>query len=199
VPLAGESPSRHEGMCRRGHISRDVLVANCATAYSRGDLATSAMSAAPSMIRPGSSLGREWAGRPTGFAWVAPAKSGIYQGFLASVVEAEPGDLTDSAGVRRCARETYLLQGFSSGRRLGERDQMAFKPPKAPGIRARKNPAFAGLLSGRPDLNRGPHRPELWAKSAGVVRSACKSVGPGASSPPLQNLGYSGRLPGFRQ
>jgi hypothetical protein len=88
------------------------------------------------------------------------------------------GGLTGSAGARRGARETGLLQGFSSGPRLGERDQIAPKPPRAPSLRARKNPAFAGLLSGRSDLNRGPHRPELWAKSGGAVRSPCKSTVP---------------------
>ena len=53
-------------------------------------------------------------------------------------------------------------------------------------IRPNKTPHFAGLLSGRPDLNRGPHRPELWAKSRGVVRSTCKSTGSHIASAPAR-------------
>jgi hypothetical protein len=51
--------------------------------------------------------------------------------------------------------------------------------------------------SGRPDLNRGPHRPELWAKSGGVVRSACKSMGSGLGSPPLRSSAFAVDSRGF--
>jgi hypothetical protein len=51
---------------------------------------------------------------------------------------------------------------------------------------AKKNPPFAGLSqSGRPDLNRGPHRPELWAKFWVVARNAWKSHGLVVPAPPL--------------
>jgi hypothetical protein len=46
-------------------------------------------------------------------------------------------------------------------------------------------------------LNRGPHRPELWAKYAGVAGSACKSVGSGASSPPLRSSDIAGDCRGL--
>jgi hypothetical protein len=36
-------------------------------------------------------------------------------------------------------------------------------------------------------LNSGPHRPELWAKPGGVVRSTCKSTGSGLGSRPLRS------------
>ena len=52
-------------------------------------------------------------------------------------------------------------------------------------IPSEQNPCkWAKNESGRPDLNRGPHRPELWARSAGAVRSTCKSMGSGLGSPP---------------
>ena len=53
--------------------------------------------------------------------------------------------------------------------------------------------------SGRPDLNRGPHRPELWAKSASrckkylqIGRFRCRLTS-------SQILGFCGGFPGFRQ
>jgi hypothetical protein len=38
--------------------------------------------------------------------------------------------------------------------------------------------------SGRPDLNRGPHRPELWAKFWVVVRDTWKSADLVVAAPP---------------
>jgi hypothetical protein len=69
------------------------------------------------------------------------------------------------------------------------------RPPrglKAPGARARKNPAFTGLLSGRPDLNRGPHRPERcalpgcatprWAQYPTAAEGTCSRKGAAAAA-----------------
>ena len=44
--------------------------------------------------------------------------------------------------------------------------------------RIRENPVATGIFSqsGRPDLNRGPHRPELRARSTGAARSPCKVI-----------------------
>lgn len=39
--------------------------------------------------------------------------------------------------------------------------------------------------SGRPDLSRGPHRPESWAKSRAAKGNTCKALTSGVDSPPL--------------
>ena len=63
-----------------------------------------------------------------------------------------------------------------------------------------KNPAYAGFFeSGRPDLNRGPHRPELRAKFGATVKSTCKSLGLRCELTSSQILGFCGSFPGFRQ
>ena len=68
------------------------------------------------------------------------------------------------------------------------------------GLNAYQKSCICGAFtSGRPDLNRGPHRPELWAKFAVAVRSTCKSVGSGVSSPPLSSSDLAVGFPGFRQ
>ena len=70
--------------------------------------------------------------------------------------------------------------------------------PDREASRPTKNPAFAGFFeSGRPDLNRGPHRPELWAKSRGVVRSTCKSMGSHIASAPARSSVIAVDSPGF--
>jgi hypothetical protein len=53
-------------------------------------------------------------------------------------------------------------------------------PTKTPPAQ-QKTPHLRGFYTGAPDLNRGPHRPELWAKPEASVRSTCKSVGSGVA------------------
>src|ERR1019366_10104800 len=50
-----------------------------------------------------------------------------------------------------------------------------------------ERPASRGAFdrSGRPDLNRGPHRPEIWAKFWVAVRNTWKSDGLVVAPPPL--------------
>ena len=62
---------------------------------------------------------------------------------------------------------------------------------------ALKSLQLARFQSGRPDLNRGPHRPEFWAKSGRVVRSTCKSMGSGLGSPPLKSADIAVDSRGF--
>jgi hypothetical protein len=69
------------------------------------------------------------------------------------------------------------------------------RPSAAPS--ALKSLQKARFQSGRPDLNRGPHRPELWAKSRGVVGSICKSMGSGVGSPPLRTSDIAADSRGF--
>jgi hypothetical protein len=45
--------------------------------------------------------------------------------------------------------------------------------------------------SGRPDLNRGPHRPELWAKSGSQTEKPCKSRRLGSAPPPLRSSDFA--------
>jgi hypothetical protein len=56
---------------------------------------------------------------------------------------------------------------------------------------------MARFQSGRPDLNRGPHRPELWAKFPVAVRSTCKSMGSSLGSPPLRSSDIAADSRGF--
>ena len=51
--------------------------------------------------------------------------------------------------------------------------------------------------SGRPDLNRGPHRPELWAESDGVHRSTCKSMSSSAATAAVNPADIPVDSPGF--
>ncbi|MHB8659928.1 MAG: hypothetical protein ACYC91_18690 [Solirubrobacteraceae bacterium] len=69
--------------------------------------------------------------------------------------------------------------------RLVEERGLRTNPPTArPAPEKQKAQPGQGFpKSGRPDLNWGPHRPELWAKSEGALRSTCKSTGSGSSSP----------------
>jgi hypothetical protein len=71
----------------------------------------------------------------------------------------------------------------------------AFVPhpgPTAMPSRPTKNPVFAGFFeSGRPDLNRGPHRPELWAKLAPQKRKSCKSRYYGSCPPPIRSSDFA--------
>jgi hypothetical protein len=148
---------------------------------------------------PGWSLGRDWAGRPVGFAWAAPAKSGIYPGSLASVVEAEPGTSPMAPVRATTTQETQPLQGFSCGPRLGERHQTVSKPPKAPGNRARRKPGICGAFIGAPGFEPGTSPTRIMGELR-RRRTKCLQIGwfrrELTSS---QNLGCSGRLPGFRQ
>ena len=45
--------------------------------------------------------------------------------------------------------------------------------------------------SGRPDLNRGPHRPELWAKSTPQTEKPCRSDCCSSSSPPFRSSDFA--------
>jgi hypothetical protein len=71
-------------------------------------------------------------------------------------------------------------------------------PPRDRLLR-RKSLTGAGFpQSGRPDLNRGPHRPELWAKSAGARRVPANRCVP-VRVHPLLDRRFCGRFLGFRQ
>ena len=72
----------------------------------------------------------------------------------------QPGDLTDSAGSGQLDKEVPHLQDFRCRVRTGERVLGRPSEGQSTGYKSKKNPAFAGKQSGRPDLNRGPHRPE---------------------------------------
>jgi DNA end-binding protein Ku len=65
-------------------------------------------------------------------------------------------------------------------------------------MRAKGYLVGGAFISGRPDLNRGTHRPELWAKSDLHTEKPCKSfvVVPRHL---LLLLGYCRGFPGFRQ
>jgi hypothetical protein len=102
---------------------------------------------------------------------------------------ADPG----TSPPRRCGpplAKPLLICTFPTQQKRPDRPQSDLTAQSLPNregpTRPTRNPAFAGFFeSGRPDLNRGPHRPELWAKSGGALRSTCKSMGSGSSSPPL--------------
>jgi hypothetical protein len=55
---------------------------------------------------------------------------------------------------------THICRAFSRGEADPVTTLALHERPPQPRSSPAKNPAFAGLLSGRPDLNRGPHRPE---------------------------------------
>jgi hypothetical protein len=80
------------------------------------------------------------------------------------------------------------LQGFLPPKAPTQKSKRQLLPNPCPvevWLLTKENPAFAGLLSGRPDLNRGPHRPELWAKFSVVVRNTWKSHGLVVAASPL--------------
>jgi hypothetical protein len=86
-----------------------------------------------------------------------------------------PRDRTAAAGEVRLPRSllkaTFWLQQARTVQRFVPNRRTIERPSAQ-----QKNPAFAGLFeSGRPDLNRGPHRPELWAKPGLQVEKPCKS------------------------
>lgn len=74
----------------------------------------------------------------------------VYQGFLGSCRRGRTGELPGSASVATTTRQTSILQG---GTEFRPAIAVALQKPQSTGDKSEKKPAFAGLLSGRPDLN----------------------------------------------
>jgi hypothetical protein len=113
-----------------------------------------------------------------------------------------PGCLRGSERlIRTAGSPASQTAGISSEKSKGSRRPVPM--PTVHGDRDRTEPPalkslqMARFISGRPDLNRGPHRPELWAKSAAAVESTWKSMGSGLGSPPLRTSDIAADSRGF--
>lgn len=92
----------------------------------------------------GLNLGRE----AVGVAWVARAKAIIYQDFIASPVEAEPGTSPTAPMCATTSRQTSILQGFSSRRSFAQQPQSPPKPLKHRVSEQEKTPHLRGFYRG---------------------------------------------------
>jgi hypothetical protein len=116
-------------------------------------------SAATSAIRPARGLGRDWAGRAIGLLWSVQRNRPSTRDFFAQAIEAKSGPAPTAPVCAAMTEELRSCRAFALDPELATTVKPASKTPKHQ-LSAHKNPAFAGLSSGRPDLNRGPHRPE---------------------------------------
>ena len=86
---------------------------------------------------------------------------------------------TRCAVARRSASGSKHSSRATFGQRMGSESLLQTnRPTGRPSPEQQKALPEQGFSkSGRPDLNRGPHRPELWAKFVGAAGSTWKSMG----------------------
>jgi len=167
------SPSEHNRPTQKPVLPRADLKASLgprvgvhlpfanSTSTSRGDQAASAVNAPGRSGLPGfrQGLGRDAISVVSGDDAIRP----FFQGFLVPAHKPKPGTSPMRAVVRGGRQDPPTLQGFMSSAQADPDVPFSFCGARYATNLTKKNPAFAGLLSGRPDLNRGPHRPERCA------------------------------------